>query len=382
VSGDASVRINLLWYDTNRTILDGNSSAYVTPGSSWIRLVVSGVAPTGAAYAAVRIETNSTTSVTFYVDAVQLENLPFPTPYVHTDGATASRSDGNLILPAPVINALLDEAQGWVAMRIRPSLAPNQLPSGYGMNLFYWRNATTGPFIQCRLGLGGTDNYLALDTSPGGVVVITPSVTPGQSYIVIAAWTPSQLRLSWNGGAFVTVSRSGIPDLSTVQASLGQQWNTHPQRALNGELLWVAMGKGTLTNADAAALAALGDTDPIPANFPAAAQLTALWNCTATSTSIVKPKVESMSTARWIQSLRTLNNWQQRIELDVLSHRARYSTDGGQTWSDDWANIRLGPTQADLLLLAPGTNLFAVTLDPASVDPALWFELRWYDAFA
>jgi hypothetical protein len=100
VSGAASVRINVLWYDANGTLLGGNSSAYATPGSSWIRRVVSAVAPTDAAYAAVRIETNSTTSVTFYVDAVQLENLPFPTPYVHTDGATASRSDGNLILPA------------------------------------------------------------------------------------------------------------------------------------------------------------------------------------------------------------------------------------------------------------------------------------------
>jgi hypothetical protein len=382
VSGDAPIRVIIAWYDASGTYLSVTPSAFATPGSSWVRLVASGTAPDNAAYAAVKIETSSTTSVTFYVDAVQLENLPFPTPYVHTDGATASRSGGNLMLPAPVINALLDEAQGWVAMRIRPSLAPNQLPSGYGMNLFYWRNAATGPFIQCRLGLGGTDNNLALASSPGGALGLTPSVTPGQSYTIIAAWTPSQLKLSWNGGTFVTGTRSGIPDLSTVQANIGQQWDTSLYRALNGEILWVAMGKGTLTNADAAALAALGDTDPTPANFPATAQLTALWGCKATSTSIVKPKVESMSTAHWIQSLRTLNNWQQRIELDVLSHRARYSADGGQTWSDDWANIRLGPTQADLLLLAPGANVFAVTLDPASVDPSLWVELRWYDAFA
>jgi hypothetical protein len=267
-------------------------------------------------------------------------------------------------------------------MRIRPSLAPNQLPSGYGMNLFYWRNSATGPFIQFRLGLGGTDNNLGFASSPGGVVLLTPSVTPGQSYTVIAAWTPSQLKLSWNGGAFVTATRNGIPDLSTVQANLGQQWNTDSARALNGELLWVAMGKGTLTNADAAALAALGETDPTPANFPAEAQLTALWNCTATSTSIVKPKIESISTARWIRSLRTLNNWQQRIELDVLSHRARYSADGGRTWSDDWANVMLGPAQVDLLSLVPGDNLAVVTLDPTSVEPALWVELRWHDAFA
>jgi hypothetical protein len=380
VSGGAPVRINIVWYNASGTSIGGSAGAFATPGSSWIRLVASGVAPTGAAYASVRIETSSTTSVTFYVDAVQLENLPFPTPYVHTDGATASRSSGNLILPAPVINELLDEAQGWVAMRIRPSLT--QLPSGYGMYLFSWRNSWTGPFLNMRLGLGGTDSNLLLQSNPGGSVSLAPSVTPGQGYTVVAAWTPSQLGLSWNGGAFVTAARSDIPDLSTVQANLGQQWNTDSQRALNGELLWVAMGTGTLTDDDAAALAALGDTDPTPTNFPEAAQLTALWNCTATSTSIVKPKIESVSTALWIQSLRTLNNWQQRIELDVLNYRVRYSADGGRTWSNDWPNIALGPAQADLLLLTPGSNIVVVTLDPASVNPALWVDVRWHDAFA
>jgi hypothetical protein len=382
VSGNAPLRINIVWYNASGTSIGGSASAFTTPGSSWIRLVSSGVAPASAAYAAVRVETSSTTSVTFYVDAVQFENLPFPTPYVHTDGATASRSGGNLILPAPVINALLDEAQGWVAMRFRPSLSPSQLPSGYSMYLFSWQNASTGPLITVRLGLGGTDNQFLLASSPGGSVGLTPSVTPGQSYTVIAAWTSSQVKLSWNGSAFVTGTRSGIPDLSTIQANLGQQWNTDSQRALNGEFLWVAMGTGTLTDTDAAALAALGDTDPTPADFPAAAQLTALWNCTVIGTSIVRPKVETVNSARWIQSLRTLNNWQQCIELDVLNYRVRYSADGGQTWSNDWPNIALGPAQADLLLLTPGDNLVVVTLDPTSVNPALWIDLRWYDAFA
>ncbi|MEK0326660.1 MAG: hypothetical protein QQN63_13260, partial [Nitrosopumilus sp.] len=46
----------------------------------------------------------------------------------------------------------------------------------------------------------------------------------------------------------------------------------------DSDILWFACGLGTLTDADAAAIDALGNTDPAPANFPAAAQLTAIWS--------------------------------------------------------------------------------------------------------
>lgn len=43
------------------------------------------------------------------------------------------------------------------------------------------------------------------------------------------------------------------------------------------DILWEAFGTGTLTDTDAASIAALGDTDPTAYDFSAAAQAKVTW---------------------------------------------------------------------------------------------------------
>lgn len=294
--GSGTVRLGIRWFDSAGAVLSTSESSDIVLTSTPTRVTLTATAPTGAARAAVRVTTPTQQAATFYLDAVQFEQSPIPTPYVHTGGTTASRAAPKIELPASAINQLLDEAQGWVAVRARPSLSYSQLPSGWLLLLFSWRNTPTS-FIVLRLWSGGSDSNLQLAHSPGASVnVPAGSIAGGQSFLAIGAWTASQLKISLNGGAFTTASRTDVPDLSAAPAHLGGQWDSNPTRYFNGELLWVALGLGTLTDADAAALAALGDSDPLPSDFPAGAQLTLLWS--AVDTTALQPSDAGLLSVR------------------------------------------------------------------------------------
>jgi hypothetical protein len=83
--------------------------------------------------------------------------------------------------------------------------------------------------------------------------------------------------ISLGGVAFTSVSNASIPVLSATLFDIGSRaaslW-------IASDVHWFACGTGTLTDADAAAIHAFGDTDKAPSQFPGAC--TMVWPCNST----------------------------------------------------------------------------------------------------
>lgn len=374
--GSGTVFFKIAWYDSANTWIGDSNGTSIALSSSWQRYAFTATAPLNAAKARIGIRTTSTQATTFWIDAVQFEQLSFPTPYVHTNGATASRSTPAMVIPWSLLGLT-----GWVAARIRVS-------SGSLTPVLARAGSTSGGFVVS--GNSSLKRWMVSasgGTGSGSVSTTIPNWNPGQAMTVVAAWQGSSdtsvttAKISVDGQPFASGTMNVNWSVFGPDLNIGGLFWSLPSY-LNGELLWFACGTGTLTDADAAALAALGDTDPQPSDFPAVAQLTGLWTCRALSTSIVKPKVTNSTTGTSIMSTRTFTSYLQRLQIDTASYRVRYSNDGGQTWSDDWVNVQRGAIHVDLFTLAGGTNLIRCEFDPLSTDPALWTEIEWYDAYA
>src|SRR5581483_7525204 len=85
----------------------------------------------GANTASVRVGTNGNVATTFYVDGIQLEQKGYATPYVETNGSTATRNGSRVQGPAADLNA----SQGWVSFRFRAGQAGND---SLTHSLFEW----------------------------------------------------------------------------------------------------------------------------------------------------------------------------------------------------------------------------------------------------
>src|SRR5581483_11732128 len=72
----------------------------------------------------------------YWIDGVQLETGPVATPYIDTNGATATRPAARV----QASSAALSATQGWAAVRMRMGFARGA--SSRTINLFDWRNDT------------------------------------------------------------------------------------------------------------------------------------------------------------------------------------------------------------------------------------------------
>jgi hypothetical protein len=82
---------------------------------------------------------------------------------------------------------------------------------------------------------------------------------------VIMAWDATKVYLSVDGQTFVSVTPTGGRVLpSDTNFDIGSLANTSQ---LGGSVVWVATGEGTLSNADAATLFALGNSPPTITTF-------------------------------------------------------------------------------------------------------------------
>jgi hypothetical protein len=124
-------------------------------------------------------------------------------------------------------------------------------------------SASTNVYVQRRSGGAGVDSSRAVSLA-------------GTTCTVIGAWTASSILNSVNGSTFGSAANSSIPvlDSDLVQFSPSGVFSGDK---VNGEILWIAIGTGTLTDADAANIHASGDTDPSSGLFPPAANLTMIW---------------------------------------------------------------------------------------------------------
>ena len=205
----------------------------------------------------------------YYIDGFQVEQKPIATPYVETNGATASRAAARVPAPASLLNA----TQGWVAMRVRmgwPS-ASVTLVSSTDPRFMWWG------VNDSRICISPTTVTVQLisDTGPNDIVNAACTWAAGDIITVIAAWTATHIKISANGAAFsAPVARTAVPTLASATFGIGYRDEGGGSGELDSDILWFACRLGTLTDADAAMIHGFGNTDPSFYALPA----TAMWN--------------------------------------------------------------------------------------------------------
>lgn len=252
--GARSFRYRLLWYDAANVQVGGTVTGPNYPlgagVANAIRPTITATAPATSTKLRIVFDYAQPTAAgeTYLIDGLQLEQQPLATPYMHTDGATASRVAGRVQAPVTTLNT----TQGWVALRARTGFATAAPPSG----------ATTMVFSWAANGI----NYLALDyyngswralrqAPGGGIQSSAQTLSLGQTTTVIMAWDSTKVYLSINGGAFASTTNTAIPAISTTTFDLGGGGTTWPGREADSDILWSAAGTGTLTNSQASQLA-------------------------------------------------------------------------------------------------------------------------------
>ena len=273
----------------------GNATAAAHTGSAWARAIVGsptvsiegGGTPTviavSAAYA--RYSQSRTASagdnlrITAPAGAVvrftagQLETGSIATPFIVTDGGTASRTAGRIQMP---VAGLFTATQGAVFYRATEPPSPASFPV-----FFSWADSANAR-IESYFNGGSAITTLRSD---GGVFSESSlAITLAATFSGCSAWTDTIVATSTNGSAFQSVANASIPTFVATSADIGsRRYNGAPELLISCNVLWFATFAGTLTDADAAALDGIGDTPPTPsmlvnACLPAA-DPTSLWAC-------------------------------------------------------------------------------------------------------
>lgn len=258
LSGSGTVTLNFL----------GSTSSAITLTTTPTRYTLTATAGSSGALNATII-TNSTQTTTFYVDGVQVELKPIATPYVETDGGTASRLAARVRAPSS-----LNATQGWFAIRFRAGFSNTNTTAQRmaswaddGNNRIELLYDNSGLFRMFRQ-LGGAGN----SANSGSQTFVT-----GDSLTVIGAWTATLLKVSPGGAAFISAANTSIPSILNSIFDIGR-YSPSADSWINSDVFWFACGTGTLTDNDAVGINAMGSNDPQFSNFPAAAAATMIWH--------------------------------------------------------------------------------------------------------
>ena len=261
---------------TDATVdFNGNATAAAYTGSVWAKKIAGsptvsiegGGTPTAisgtASYAryaqSLTANLNDNLRVTAPAGAVvrftagQLETGPIATPFVVTNGGTASRSAGRARVES---QGLFTATQGAVFARLSlpyantalPNVAPRVLQAALTGLFQVWVNGS-GINIQTQMSGGAA----AVNATQALVWVAGGHIGVG------AAWTATQLAASGNGAAQTTAVRSELP---TMLPTVDLFDSGDGARELTGNALFAVLFKGAPTNADWALLHSFGDTVP------------------------------------------------------------------------------------------------------------------------
>lgn len=232
----------------------------------------------------IAVETTGAAQVrTFYAGGAMLEAGTGYTPYVHTNGASASRSASRVRLPVTSISG----TQGWVGFLARMFDSNDDVPSAtpYG-----WRiRVTDSDEIRVRYDTAAKQ-WVARRVAAGTGTNATAAVSHfprGGFQFVLVSWTSTQIKISVDGVAFVTAADTNLPNLSTATFDVGS--NQGSSLFLSGDVKWIAWGTGTLSDADATSLNVLArkGSDPLPLDFPSSASLIHTWNASSSESRTV-----------------------------------------------------------------------------------------------
>lgn len=250
----------ILWYGNTGTLLSSTGGTAATPTSgstTWVPLTVSGTAPAGATYAALKVEiaSGSTAATTTYqVDGLQFEQSAIPTPF-QTPQTQSPNLLPRVIATGSASMAATDTVSAWwyvantvVASGLHQALNLAAAPTGHTTAMKWvslagtvtstvlyvsnWlQQGSTGPqpdCVQVTAGLAYAGSYYTTrDSSADATVQITPSIywfsasgallstTAGSAVTVTVA-------PAWSARATVT----GTAPAGAVWARLGESITT------------------------------------------------------------------------------------------------------------------------------------------------------------
>ncbi len=254
------------------TVVDGfvGQSATAFDGTgTWQRISVTRTFGATGVHAMIYfVNAAGTSPSTYWVDGVQFEQKPIATPYVETNGATASRAAARVQAPASLLNA----TQGWVAMRMRMGWASSAVGTA---RAFYWQTDANN-----YITLQWTTYWSALRAAAGSSSqsAVGDTFSAGDYRTIVMAWDSGYVYLSIGGAAFVGSANTFIPAL-TNQLEIG---SGNGQFHIDSDILWTLAGSGTLTHADAATINGYGNTAPV-VNSPIPGSPTFQWNAVTSS---------------------------------------------------------------------------------------------------
>jgi hypothetical protein len=270
------------WINTDATTTDGAQSVFTATGT-WQLLTPAAVnvaATKTGNQLIIMARVNGTRADAFWVAHAMLETgFVAGAPYVATfGGTTATHAAGRVQVPAQLVGA----TRGWFAVRRRMG---NASTVGAGQqNSVWWGSGSV------YIALYNSNANFYMDNSDNSASVVQAYVA-GDELTIIGFWTPTQIGISINGGAFVTASTSAPPNPVQTLIDIGRD-TVSASNWMEGDLAWFACGTGTPTNADAAAIHANGHVDPVLDALPAAA--TAMWPA---QTGVYETYVDAVATS-------------------------------------------------------------------------------------
>ncbi len=204
------------------------------------------------------------------------------TPTLNPGGTCTINSTGSDQVEAPVTG--MSTTTGWWAARLVMGYANTQNNGGDlywaawaddigGSNRIYaaWRNNDGGAgnwsFGRQAVGSGTEGGWLP-DTFAAGA-----------HRTIIMSWTATQWAGSLNGAGFSALGNTAIPTITGSNFNIGSYDPSGSQ--INSDYYWFAWGAGTISDADASALNALGDTPPTLATFSGGNSVQGVWACTS-----------------------------------------------------------------------------------------------------
>lgn len=215
-----------------------------------------------------------------YFTAIQGENLPVSTAWITTDGAIAARAAARVQASA----TLLDATQTWFAARIYPGWASGVNPFGATVKnprVASWR--TTYP-DAIELYFDDASNTWVMNQGRTGGAQIVATHTIDGAVTLIGYQKNGEVGIRLNGSAWTKFVTPTVPLVTANLPASFELGSIAPGAGnLDGRMAWLACGTGVLTDADADALYALGDTEPTKDTLSPGAMLTAVFPFNTTS---------------------------------------------------------------------------------------------------
>ena len=243
----------------------GFSSSSYTGTGEWQYVTHTRTVDVTATVCGIHILKSGFPIITILADGVQLEQQPLATPYVETDGASATRAIASAVAPASV----LDETQTWVAFRVRMSFDPTaDLYAGGYPTLMEWGDDANNK-LYMGFAVDADQFYIQRRTISGVGAGFAGAYTfaAGSILTVIGRFTATEIAISINGAAFVSTANILIPTLAATSFRILDTLAAN--RTFDGDIFWFTTGTGTLTDADAKRIASFNNSPQIT-EFPGA----------------------------------------------------------------------------------------------------------------